>query len=173
MDSVDSWAIKIAGEVAPDEIDLAPAMARAFLAGGKDRDELFRQQAGAVQGAFGPEFGVALFTAIMLAIQQAGPHLSGFFEVVCRSSESSYHVLGVITTVLAIRGRKKRENKKKALVDDSRIIQAHDRLTEEISKVKGLDEDQADLLTYRILRAMLEDPSGAAEFTNKVEKASP
>lgn len=171
MESVDHWALKIAREVAPDEIDLAPMMAHAFLAGGEARRELFRREGGAVQGAFGPEFGVALFPAIMLAIQQAGPHLAGFFDVVCRSSESSYHMLGVVTAILAIHGRKERKAKKKDLVDDARILAAHDRLTEEISKVEGLDEDQADLLTYRLLRTMLEDPSSAAEFTSKIREA--
>ena len=41
-----------------------------------------------------------------------------------------------------------------------------------LSKAPNLDQDQADLITYRVLKMMLEDNSGAARFTKVVEKAS-
>jgi hypothetical protein len=56
LEVLDAWAVKIAEEVAPDEVDLAPVMAHAFVSGGKDKEELFRRQGGPVQGAFGPEY---------------------------------------------------------------------------------------------------------------------
>jgi hypothetical protein len=75
LEVLDAWAVKIAEEVAPDEVDLAPVMAHTFVSGGKDKEELFRRQGGPVQGAFGPEFATAIFPGILLAIQQFGPEL--------------------------------------------------------------------------------------------------
>ena len=37
MDILNSWSLKIAKEVTPDEIDLAPIMTPAFVKGGKAR----------------------------------------------------------------------------------------------------------------------------------------
>ena len=37
----------------------------------------------------------------------------------------------------------------------------------------GVPPEQADAIILRVLRRMLEDPSGAAEFVEKVGKASP
>ena len=48
MDLISSWAARIAEEAAPDEIDLAPAMAQAFIQGGKEREQLFVSSAGGV-----------------------------------------------------------------------------------------------------------------------------
>jgi hypothetical protein len=50
-DVIGAWATRIAEAVAPDEVDLAPDIAEAFVAGGRDRAELF-QTAGAVPGGF-------------------------------------------------------------------------------------------------------------------------
>ena len=41
MDIIAGWAARIAEEAAPDEIDLAPAIAQAFIQGGKEREQLF------------------------------------------------------------------------------------------------------------------------------------
>jgi hypothetical protein len=75
MDIIAGWAARIAEEAAPDEIDLAPAMAQAFIQGGKEREQLFLSSAGGVPGAFGPGEGMALFPWLLQAIANAGPVL--------------------------------------------------------------------------------------------------
>jgi hypothetical protein len=32
----------------------------------------------------------------------------------------------------------------------------------------GLDQDRADLITYRVLKVMIKDPAGASQFTKAV-----
>ncbi|MBW2166890.1 MAG: hypothetical protein JRG74_12590 [Deltaproteobacteria bacterium] len=44
MDILNSWSLKIAKEVTPDKIDLAPIMTQAFVKGGKAREDLFYQE---------------------------------------------------------------------------------------------------------------------------------
>jgi hypothetical protein len=172
LEVLDAWAVKIAEEVAPDEVDLAPVMAHAFVSGGKDKEELFRRQGGPVQGAFGPEFATAIFPGILLAIQQFGPELQETFDLASGLTGSGYYVAGAISTIIGIRGRKDREEKKETLIEDSRIKQLHSGITEEVSKIPNLDEDQADLIAYRLLRVMLQEPTEASQFTEKIEKSA-
>jgi hypothetical protein len=92
--------------------------------------------------------------------------------VASNTTGAAYYVIGAIGTILTLSGRKERGQKKEELIEDKGIKEVHARLTEEISKVPTLDEDQADLITYRVLKVMLEDPSGAADFTRQVQKAT-
>ncbi|MBE3134418.1 MAG: hypothetical protein IMZ55_13170, partial [Acidobacteria bacterium] len=72
MDTVREWALKLAHCAAPDEVDLAPAIARAVAAGGAQRDELFRTS-GAVQGGFGAVESLAVLPAVFRALADAAP----------------------------------------------------------------------------------------------------
>lgn len=169
MELLDVWAVKIAEEVAPDEVDLAPLMAHAFVGGGKDKEELFHRRGGAVQGAFGPEFATAIFPGILLAIQHYGPDLQQTFDLASSLTGSGYYVAGAIGTIIGIRGRRNREEKKETLIEDSQIRQLHSKITEEVSRIPNLEEDQADLIAYRLLRVMFQDPKEASQFTEKIE----
>ena len=42
---VAAWATRIAEQAVPSEVDVAPAMAVAYLRGGRDRHDLFRRSA--------------------------------------------------------------------------------------------------------------------------------
>jgi hypothetical protein len=115
MDLISAWAVKIAEEVAPDEIDLAPVMTQGFINGGKEREELFRRPQAGVHGAFGPGEGVVLFPWLLQAIAEAGPLLSSILA----------SATGVIATFLAavkdyieIRGKLKQEKQAGSLPDD-------------------------------------------------------
>jgi hypothetical protein len=184
MDIISDWAVKITEEAAPDEVDLAPMMAHAYINSGEDREELFRQQGGAVQGAFGPEFAMAIFPWLLQAIQFVGPELADVLErvagaagsgdvsgTVINATGTSYYVAGALSTILTIKGRKEREQKKQELISDERIKAVHEKLEEQVRRIPNLDGDQADLITYRVLKIMLEDPDGAKQFTQEVTKA--
>jgi hypothetical protein len=187
-DTVSKWAKKLAEEATPDEVDLAPIMAQAYISGGKEREELFRQSGG-VQGAFGAETVVILFPYILDAIQAAGPYLlnflgsiSGFFAGAQPVIGGTSQLLGAINTLLAITHFSKREEKKQSLPHENQELARFKERYEEFQSIstllreellrKGIDEDEADLISYRILKAMLEDPSRAAQFTEEVAKAS-
>jgi len=55
MDILNSWSLKIAKEVTPDKIDLAPIMTQAFVKGGKAREDLFYQEKKGAWGGFGAQ----------------------------------------------------------------------------------------------------------------------
>jgi hypothetical protein len=46
-----------------------------------------------------------------------------------------------------------------------------DELSEELNKA-NIPQDRADVITYRVLKVMIEDPSGAGRFTREVAQAS-
>jgi hypothetical protein len=187
-DTVSTWATKLAEEATPDEVDLAPIMAQAYISGGKEREELFRQSGG-IPGAFGAETIVILFPYILDAIQAAGPYLLSFLGSISGSFASAQPViggisqlLGAIDTLLAVAHFSKREEKKKSLPQENQQLARFKERYEDFQRIsallreelvkKGIDKDQADLLCYRILKAMLEDPSRATQFTEEVAKAS-
>jgi hypothetical protein len=187
-DTLSTWATKLAEEATPDEVDLAPIMAQAYISGGKEREELFRQSGG-VQGAFGPETVVILFPYILDAIQAAGPYLLNFLGSISSWFAGTQPVIGVtsellgaINTLLSIAHFSKREEKKQSLPHENQELARFKERYDDFQKVsallreellrKGIDEDQADLISYRILKAMLEDPSRATRFTEEVAKVS-
>ena len=71
MDINDTWAMKIAEEVAPDEVDLAPFVVQAFINGGRERDDLFQEAQGGTLGAFGAGDVAALLPWILQGIAAA------------------------------------------------------------------------------------------------------
>lgn len=170
MDIIAIWAARIAEEAAPDEIDLAPAMAQAFIQGGKEREQLFVSSAGGVPGAFGPGEGMALFPWLLQAVADAGPVLLLFLA-------SAAPLIGTfietINNILEIRGRLGPKDKANVLPDDpyAPLKEVIKTLSTEI-RSSGISQDQSDLITFRVLRALLEDPESALIFVQKVKGAS-
>src|SRR5579872_6041341 len=87
MDTLDTWAITIAEAVAPQEAVLAPITVQAYIAGGKERADLFRQNQRGEPGGF--DFGTfqvvlpyllqGLHTASPLITTVLSSALSGLF----------------------------------------------------------------------------------------------
>jgi hypothetical protein len=172
VDLISTWSVKIAEEAAPDEVDLAPIMAQAYITGGKDREELLRRSGAGVQGAFGPEIAIALFPAILSAIGTVGPHLVNFLQSVTGSFQEGYYFAGALSSLTSLGDHFKRKKEAESLPDDryAPLKQVSNALSEELSSA-GVEQDQADLITYRVLKKMIEDPSGAKQFTEEVQKA--
>ena len=169
MDLISSWAARIAEEAAPDEIDLAPAMAQAFIQGGKEREQLFLSAAGGVPGAFGPGEGMALFPWLLKGISDAWPYLH---LVLASATPLIATFVETINNLLEIHGRLAPKDKAEGLPDDpyaplKGVIKT---LSTEI-RSSGISQDQSDLITFRVLRALLEDPESALTFVQKVKEA--
>ena len=81
MDILTTWSLKLAEEVAPDEIDLAPIMAQAFVNGGKAREELFQQAATGALGGFGLGEVAAIFPVVLKSLAGAAPVLSAMLTI--------------------------------------------------------------------------------------------
>jgi hypothetical protein len=176
MDLISEWATKIAEEATPDEVDLAPIMAHAFIRGGRDREEMFRRSKDAVPGGFGPEFGVALFPEILATIQHlqdVGPTLSEFFTSTKDAWAGASSFMSALNILLTIGNRADRKEQAEALPDDpyGPLKNVLASMSQELQD-SGVSPEKADLITYRVLRAMLEEPSGAAQFAKRIEAAS-
>ena len=63
------------------------------------------------------------------------------------------------------------EKKAQSLPDDryAPLKKVSDKLSDELSK-EGVDQDRADLVTYRILKVMIEDPSGPVSSLRRSRK---
>jgi hypothetical protein len=176
MNSIELWAVRIVEEVAPDEVDVAPAMAHAFFRGGKDRKDLFRRPKNAVPGGFGPDLGVALFPEILAAIQHlqdVGPTLSEFFTSTKDAWAGVNSFMSALNILLTIGSRVERNKVAEALPDDpyGPLKNVLVSMSQEL-RSSGVPSEEADLITYRVLRTMLADPSGAAQFAERIERAS-
>jgi hypothetical protein len=167
-DVVSVWSLRIAEEVTPYEVDLAPDMAYAFIAGGKDREELLRQSEG-VPGAFGPDIVIALFPLILSAIETVGPRLLHFLSTVVNQSQDISAFATALNSLVSVGSHFNRKKQAESLPDDryAPLKKVSDELSEELAKA-GIDQDRADLITYRVLKVMIEDPSGASQFTKAV-----
>lgn len=165
MDINETWATKIAQEVTPEEIDIAPLMAQAFINGGQERDDLFRKAKGGTLGAFGVGDVSALIPWILKSIADAATAI-----YVLLSSGVLEKFLSAIKDLLSIHDSLARKKQSESLPDNPyaplrRVVSAISKGLEEAK----IPEDQRDLITYRILRVLLEDPQGAAVFVKNVE----
>lgn len=165
MDINETWATKIAQEVAPEEVDLAPLMAQAFINGGQERDDLFRKAKGGILGAFGAGDVSALIPWILQSIAGAATAIYALL-----SSGVLEKLLWAIKDLLSIRDSLARKKQSESLPDNpyaplKRVVSA---ISKGLEAAK-IPEDQRDLITYRVLRLLLEDPQGAAVFVKNVE----
>ncbi len=163
MSIVDTWSEKLAREVAPDEIDLAPLMTDAFLRGGKDRKELFQQTKGGMIGAFNPVDSLIIFPLVLQSIFTAAPMLYSAL-----TSGAINNFVSLIKDAISFRENLKQKHKieipasneyeplRQTIIIISSTLQS-----------SGLSQDQRDLLTYRIVKALLEEPHSTIAFIQK------
>ena len=181
MNVLDVWAHKLAEEVAPQESDLAPLWVQAFAEGGAARRELYAS-AGATAGGFLP--GVA--TPVLPVVLQA---LSGVAAAIVPALASKYAAdfLGCVKnglTVMELNQRAKQSplhNRPSAAgpapqpaIPSGDTYAPLKRLVEAMGRelrAQGLSEEQCDLVTFRALKALLEEPQGAAQFVQQLSSA--
>src|SRR5947199_8649577 len=106
MDVVHVWSEKLAREVTPDEVDLAPLMTDAFIRGGNDRKELFQQAKGGMLGAFNPADSLIIFPLLLQAIITAAPMLSSAL-----TSGAINNFLSAIKDVVSLRDSLRQKQK--------------------------------------------------------------
>lgn len=167
VDLIETWALKIAEEATPEEVDLAPIMAKAFVAGGREKVEMFRRSGGAVHGAFGAEVAAAVFPFILQGIVLAWGPLQWLLTSNVMSN------LGAINDLLGIKDRLQRKRHEESLPDTTfaSLKQVNAIVSEEL-RAAGLRPERCELITYRVLKRMLEDPTGAAEFSKEIAEAA-
>ncbi len=164
MDINEIWTTRIAEEVAPDEVDLAPLMARAFINGGQERGDLFQKAKGDALGAFGAGDVYVLIPWILQSIAGASAVIYSLL-----SSGVIEKFLSLIKDLISIHDGLTPKKQSESLPDNPYAPLKH--VASTISKeleAAGVQEDRRDLITWRVLRILLEDPLGAAEFVKNV-----
>ena len=170
MDILDAWSVKIAGVVAPDEVDLAPMMTQAFVAGGDARASLFKKESQNILGGFvGGNIAIALFPCILKGLAAATP----FLAAILSASSNISDIISVAKDAVDLRNSLKKSKDEPAPVNDpytglKRVI---DTVSSELQN-NSLPQDQSDLIVFRVVKVLLEDPSGAAQFLQKIGSAN-
>lgn len=167
IDIVMDWAMKIAEAVDPDEVDLALLMAEEFIKGGKNRKKLFQHSKSSVVGAFGSSDILVVFPWVLRAMATVAQSLSSVL-----SSESVGNYLLVVKDELESGQRIQPKQQLASLPDASYapLKKVINTISGELQE-SGLPAAQCDLITYRVLLELLEDPNGAFLFVQRLEES--
>jgi hypothetical protein len=162
---IDEIALKIAEEAVPDEIDLAPIMAQAFIQGGKDKEELFKREEGSLTGGFGVGEFIAVFPWILKALVKSSPFIYKLLTT------DVADIASLINDVLDIREKVNRQKKIESLPDNpyQPLKTVINTISTELHS-SGLPQEQCDLITYRVLRALLDNPDESTVFIKALER---
>jgi hypothetical protein len=157
---VEEWAARLASVATPDEIDVAPYQARAFVEGGEAWASVLRPPHERVGAAFAAGDMVSAFPLVLMAVANASS-----FAVLVLGNKNVGSCLSLIKNALTLADlrRTKEDVTTSASPDVAQVKNLIDRIGATL-RASGLSEDNADLMTYRIVRAMLEDPDGATTF---------
>ena len=165
---VEEWSFRLAEAVSPDEAILAPTMAEAFIAGGRQRAQLFSESSG-VLGGFGAGGLILVIPGLLSAIAAVGPLL-----IAALSSPLTGGLVGALDNcleLLAIREeRQKAGHPAAALPPDSDlapVLKVLDTMQTEM-RAKGVSAEASEAAAYRSLRTLFADPSGATQFVRAV-----
>jgi hypothetical protein len=167
-DLIDLVALRISEEAVPDEVDLAPVMAQAFVEGGREREELFKREQGSLVGGFGPGGLMTLFPWILKALVKNAPFI---YELLTTDVAD---LVSLLNDTMDLKEKFASSQKINALPDDpyqSLKIVMNTVSTE--LQVSGLSEDHSDLITYRVIRALIANPKESTAFIEILERGKP
>ncbi len=168
MNPIHEWAVALARDVAPDEADLAPSMVDAYLAGGQSRQALLDESRGPI-GGFDSGIVALLMPVVLHATGLAVPAIGTLLV-----SKHTDYLLGCLKSSLSIteiglKGQKLFGLKKTVASTSpsaanagsaTALTTAGDIICTEL-RARGLSEEQADSITYRVLIRLLEEPRTA------------
>jgi len=174
METIRVWAVRLAEEAAPDEVELAPFMAESFARGGKHRAELLGSQE-SVLGGFGPTTLLVVFPTLLAGIAAAAPVLLALLAAQPTSSvlDATKNALGIVEMRMKARGLatppppSPLSDEAPAGFDPGELHRVISIMRRELRSA-GLDADCADATSLRLLCAMLREPTGAADFVRQI-----
>jgi hypothetical protein len=153
-DEVIGWAERLAAQVAPDEAELVPSMTAAYLAGGAERRELFARTDSA-PGGFDVTAPIVLFPHVLAAVTVTAPAIWSALGGNVSSVSTLLKNLGDLWD----RRRAKRAPEPQVL-ELNRLIDA---ISSELTAA-GVPEKDSEVVTFRIVRALIQDGSGPRAF---------
>lgn len=176
---IGDWSSRLAREVdetlGTAEEPLAPLIAEAFLEGGASREELFRPAEGTV-GAFGAGGMVALLPTLLQSLVLAAPAL-----IALMASDGISRALilvnnGISLALIGKRGGQLLAPEAGEQPEPRTVSNLSERDLESIRQVTALverelrrcriAEEKCELISLRVLKALLEDPAGTTAFLN-------
>jgi hypothetical protein len=170
LSEIYNWSIKLAESSAPYEIDLAHDILNAYLEGGNSRAELFKKEPSSNAGGFGLGGFSALLPFVFEGIAAASKWIISLI-----SSDKISNILGVITDakdLLSI-GQKDRARNKLKQISNAEKYESMRKTIDIIGselKAAGIEKDEADLITFRVIVSLLENPEGTIDFIESASK---
>ena len=160
MATIDTWSVRFSQTVAPDEVDLAPSITAAYLKGGKPRQQLFAVNNEV--GGFGGDL-ITILPWVLNALVVISPLVTGLVASLPQMKDA----VSVVNECLELYNASKKD-KIKTLPDAhyaplKRTVEA---LNRELSATP-IPPEQRDLIIYRVLLGIINDPAGTVEFTTK------
>jgi hypothetical protein len=162
---VREWATRLAECVVPDEEELAAEMAEAYVAGGRDRADLFRSSA-AVPGGFDVGGVIATFPFILSAIAGTGAMITGLLSLASGAADA-----------LDLWDRFSHTQR-----EQTQCTQTEEDIFENMSRVLGefdaelagigIEREVRQRLATQVLTQILADPEGVLIFLNATSRAS-
>jgi hypothetical protein len=182
MDSniIEIWSLRIAEVAAPNEIDSAPLMTKAFIEGGKNQRSLLSHKKENMLGGFGGIEGTYIFSTILITIYQLNKN--GTLSNILETYKSLGSILEPITPIkhmidLYDREKNKQnrsfptaeENEYLIKELDVNLIRILNMFVDEMSK-SGIPKEQCEIIAYNTLLRLFEDPSSSIHFVKAVSK---
>ncbi|MEA5453053.1 hypothetical protein VB780_31065 [Leptolyngbya sp. CCNP1308] len=167
MDQLNDWATNLAMAADPSEADLALDIVDAYIEGGASREELFTRTDTSIAGGFGPGSAIALLPLVLRGITAAGKWI-----LTLVSADATGNVVGVVKDLLDI-GKDVTPKEKLDQLPDTSPYTALKRVIDTVGlelRTAGIEANEADLITFRVLNSLLEDPQGTATF---IEQSGP
>jgi hypothetical protein len=163
------WATRLAGLVAPDEVELAPIVVAAYLEGGPARRDLFAS-AGSAHGAFVPGDVVAILPVVLKGIGLAAPFLLGLLtsEAAGRCLETAKKAAEAVAAGKSITDLFSRPAS--APAGDLAMLRTVVVTMEQELRATGLSSEQCSLITIQVVKALLEQPADAGAFVKRLEE---
>jgi hypothetical protein len=165
MDPLNNWAINLAAAADPSETDLAPDILAAYLEGGDSRTELFKQTDTSIAGGFGPGSAIALLPLVLRGIAAAGK-----WVLTLISADATGNIVSVVKDLLDI-GKDVTPKEKLEQLPDTNPYTALKRVIDTVGtelRTAGIEANEADLITFRVLDSLLEDSQGTATFIDQL-----
>ena len=158
-----NWAKRTALEVDPDNEDLAPMMLNAYLQGGQNRKQLFERDA--VVGSFSSEGILPLLAFAFTALSLIGKELmelqvSGGLDAINGLLSAWKTWLEALKARQSLKEKASTEGKRDEYASLYRILQK----VEKSLRKRGLSREQSELLTYQVIKSLLEEPDEGAKI---------
>ena len=163
-EKISRWAVGLAAAATPDEVDIAPEVAAAYAAGGRDRAELFETR-DAVPSGFDAGAVLTVLPYILSAVAAAGSVLFGILNG---------GVIGEFKNAVELWDllRHRNPNGPASAGDDRAyhgLVIVADIFETELARA-GIEPVRRESIIYRAVRRLLEDQEGTREFLDAIAR---